>query len=157
MGRGSGWKVTVNKEHGVQKTAKHLIFSVGECFFAIEALYVLGIIQIESIVPIPHMAPSILGITKLRGEIYAVMDLHTRLLGIPFRHKCNPLAISIGYGGQRVCAVIDKALFVTEIDSRDIKPTSSTTAGTDRFAASYVLMDGKYIRLLSVENLLADN
>lgn len=146
-----------NKERGAQKTAKHLIFSVGECFFAIEALYVLGIIQIESIVPLPHMAPSILGITKLRGEIYTVMDLYMRLLGMPFRHKCTPLAISIGYDGQRVCAVIDKALFVTEIDSRDVKPISPTTAGADRFAASYVLIDGKYIRLLSVENLLAND
>mgnify|MGYP002509718904 CR=1 FL=1 len=149
--------MTANIEHGAQKTTKHLIFSVGESFFAIEALYVLGIIQIENIVPIPHMAPSILGITKLRGEIYTVMDLHTRLLSIPFHYECNPLAISIGYGKQRVCAVIDKVLFVTEIGSRDIKPLSSTTAGANKFATSYALMDGKYVQLLSVKNLLADN
>lgn len=149
--------MAVNKEHGIQKISKHLIFSVGGSFFAIDALYVLGIAQLESIVPIPHMAPSILGVTKLRGEIYTVMDLNMRLLGMPFHHKCKPLAISIKYNGQRVCAVIDKALFVTEIDFLDIKPISSTTAEADRFAPSYVLMDGKHIWLLSVENLLANN
>lgn len=147
--------MTVEKGNGGQRTVKYLAFSVENSSFAIEVSKMLGIIQTDKITPIPRTEPSLLGLTKLRGEICAVIDLRTRILGRPPRHTQQALAISIEHENQRVCAVIDQALFVMEVEDKDIQPLTPSVSGRERFASSYTLVDGRYIQLLSVEKLFA--
>lgn len=49
--------------------------------------------------------------------------------------------------------MIDRVLSIIEFHPEDMRPVLPSIPGKNKFAANYVMKDGRYIQLLSVERL----
>lgn len=138
--------------NGSGQAARYLVFAVDDHLFAIKVSNVLGIIQIDKITPIPRSTPSILGVTKMRGEICTVVDMCAWLFHKDSCKACTEgslLAISIEYERRRICAVVQEVVSVIEIDSEEIRSDLPASTVSNRISGGYVLVSGKPIQILS--------
>ena len=139
----------------IQKsTLSILTFSVGNDLYGIETSYILGIVQTETVTPLPQTPPWVLGVMKLRGTLCTVIDLHKRLYERPFEHRWPLLLVSLLEGEHRICAVVDRVISVLEIEQNAIQPPEFSNAAKNRFVYAYVEINGGLIQLLSVDKLL---
>ncbi len=70
-------------------------FRLGGEMYAIGSEYVLELTFPNAITPIPHTEPHFVGVTNLRGEVTAVVDLGN-LLGIPSEHEQRVQVLVLG-------------------------------------------------------------
>jgi len=98
------------------------------CAVSIDLVY--KIIHFGNITDVPYTPDFILGITNLRGEILAVMDLKV-FLGMPNVRPSLTAAkdrsiIITNYLGKLLGLVVDKVLGVISFQHTEIKPTPQT-------------------------------
>ncbi len=66
-------------EGAVNEQYQHLTFTVQEEIFAISVLNIKEVIEYSTITRVPQMPTFIVGVTNIRGNVIAVMDLSNRL------------------------------------------------------------------------------
>ena len=137
-----------------EEVSAHLIFLVNNRLYAVRTSYILEIVEIERITALPHTAPYVLGVTKIRDTIYSVMDLRIRFdARTEDRSPTRPaVAIVLTYSGAKMCIVVDKVIAVVDID---------VTKASDPAIASHHIggvaqVNGMKVALLSVECLFKD-
>lgn len=74
--------------------------------------------------PLPHAPVVIAGIVNLRGEPLPLLDLRTRLGGIPAVPDPDDHVVVCRIQGRRVGVWVDRALAVTSIDTRNMVAVS---------------------------------
>jgi len=57
---------------------KVLLFHLGEEEFGVQILYVVNIIELQKITPVPKMPAFLKGVINLRGQVIPIMDLRLR-------------------------------------------------------------------------------
>ncbi len=130
----------------------YLMFLVNNHPYAVKTSYIFEIVRIERVTALPHTAPYILGVTKIRDTIYSVMDLRIRF-DTENRSPTKPaVAIVLTYRGAKVCMVVDDVIAVVDIDiTRARNP-----AVTSHHIGGIVQVNGMNVALLSIECLFKD-
>ena len=130
--------------------SKYLILTVNGCVYAIKITFVQKIVQISRILPLPHMAPHILGATQADGKVYTVVDLRI-LLGEGLAAAPLPsVAILLIYQGVKICVVADQVLSIIDIDTDKIFCPIGSTA----HITGSTQIDTMYINFLNMGSLL---
>jgi purine-binding chemotaxis protein CheW len=130
-------------------------FALGTERYAIETSYVREVLRLKQYSPLPGTPDVLLGITTLRGQILAIMDLRS-LFGLPSQADSGTSRIIV-LGEQRIeFGMIADAVFeVTKLNVEDLREAPASVAGIAREFLRGVSADGLIV--LSGTVLLNDS
>jgi len=105
---------------------KYVSFQLGETTYAIQATIVAEVSQQLPITPLPGTPPFLLGISPLRGEILAILDLRAMLCEKPLK-SASPKAKEIVLkrataGATPIAFAVDRLGEIATIAISDIRP-----------------------------------
>ncbi len=98
-------------------------FRLGSEEAAIETRFVLALMQPQSITPIPDTDDFFLGLTNLRGEITAIIDLGC-FLGLSGQTQRDSQVLVLGTEKPECAILVDELEHVTTIRKQDIREPS---------------------------------
>lgn len=146
---------------GTLAPTQYLTFLLGNELFAIGILAIKEIIEYPQVTAVPLTPAYLRGVMNLRGAGVPVTDLAVR-----FGRSANPVTkrtcvVILEAGGAErrdVGIVVDAVNAVIEILPSDVEapPSFGTHIRTD-FIAGMGKLDGKFVMLLDVERILADD
>ena len=110
---------------------KFVTFQLGETFYAIQAVIVAEVSQPLPLTPLPGARPCLLGVSPLRGEIIANVDLRAMLGEKPAR-PANPKSKEIvlkraSPGATPIAFAVDRLGEIASVDIADIRLTQNGT------------------------------
>ena len=123
----------------------HVRVRVGGEQYALPVSYVLEVVEIERLTPVPGAPPAVLGVCNLRGQVLPVVD-PAPLLGAGGRERATHVVVTEGAAGRAglaVAAVLDVAALP------EPKPA------TDPHLAGAALVEGDLVGVLDVPSVLA--
>lgn len=103
-------------EKGILTISKYLILSVNGYFCAVKVPYVHKIVELPCVSSLSCAEPYILGVTKVGGEVYTVLDLCVLFGAEPRVFSQRTMAVLLTYEESKICVVVDDVLTVTGID-----------------------------------------
>jgi len=135
-------------------------FLLGSERYAIEAKYVREVVRLEDFTAVPGAPEFLLGVTNLRGEILAVVDLR-KFFGVPAKGLTD-LSRLIVLGGQRAefGILADQAEALLTLRAPEVLEPPESVAGIGReylrgvTREALIVLDGA--RLLSDPRLVVD-
>jgi purine-binding chemotaxis protein CheW len=146
---------------GIVEQQQYLTFMLGGEMLAVGILHIKEIIEYAGITQVPMMPSCIRGVINLRGAVVPVMDLSARFCrpsGVVTKRTCIVI-VELGDAAERqdMGIVVDTVNAVLEISASDIEPAPAFGARirTD-FIAGMGKVDGKFVILLDVEQILSD-
>ena len=131
-----------------------LIFAAADEPFAISIGFLRDVLTIESITPLPGVAPWVLGLTNVRGTVVGVVDL-ARFLGQGKVDTRTGRLLVCRSGARTVGLAVAEAHRIVDHAPTDLAPVMSVTGRLGRYVHSAVFVDGELIPLLDVDRLLA--
>ncbi len=136
-----------------------LTFRMGGERYALETSMILELMRVTTITKVPGCPAFVRGITNLRGDVLAIMDL-CHLFQIEGTPEDEPWILVLGDDRAEFGIVIDQADEVTSINTHDIFPLSVTLAGLQRDLLRGVTEDATLVlngaALLADERLMID-
>jgi len=126
-----------------QQGELHLIFTLLEREFALNAEHIQGVERLVDVTPVPNVAAWVSGVINLRGSIASVVDLRTflDLERLPYNPRTRLLTVQ--YHDMVICLVVDSVsemLPIPETAIVEAKPTGSNMRQTaiPQWIAPYV-------------------
>ena len=118
--------ISANENQPAPRTEKFVTFHLGEAVYAISAALVGEVSQILPLTPLPGARSCLLGLSPLRGEIVAKIDLRS-LLGERPVSSGNPKAKEIilkrpAAGSTPVAFAVDRLGEIATLDIAQIRP-----------------------------------
>lgn len=109
-----------------ERTERFVTFQLGESIYAIQAATVAEVSQVLPLTPLPVDRPGLMGISPLRGEIVAKIDLRS-MLGEKPANSGNPKAKEIilkcsAPGAIPVSFVVDRLGEIATLEIAQIRP-----------------------------------
>ncbi len=92
---------------------KYLVFRLADELYAAALTKIREIIKMQSVKPVPFMAPYFRGILNLRGQIISVVDLRLKL-ELPCKDVNSGLLVVIDTANGPIAAVVDDVVVVHE-------------------------------------------
>jgi len=134
---------------------KYLTFLVGEDTYGLEIKYVVDIIGILDITPVPKQESYIKGVFNLRGKIVPIMDIRNRFNQDEKTYDDRTCVVVVEIEGIVVGVIVDIVLDVVAIDDQDISTTESTdtSIGND-YIIGIAELESRSIVVLECVNLL---
>lgn len=136
---------------------KYLTFALEDETYGIAVRQVIGIVQVDELIPVPHTEPFFLGLMDVRGQVIPLIDLKIKLNLKLDQETKGERAIITDIHGKRIALLVDRVFHVEvfEQDKIDTAPPSIQDS-----SANYVMGIGKsrdnFIVLLSLEGLFTD-
>ena len=131
-----------------------LVLNLNEERYAVQTLFVHEILPLADFTPVPGTPPHFLGLTSVRGEIYAVVDLRP-LLGISPRAPTDLFrVVLLGRDAPELGILADATDEVMQVDIGSLAtPPPPTRAGANAFIRG---MTPEALILLDAQALLSD-
>jgi purine-binding chemotaxis protein CheW len=129
-----------------------LAFTLDGDPYAVPVERVREIVRIRPITKVPRVAPEILGVIGLRGEIVQVLDLRRRF-GLPSQEPARRHRIVVLHGeeGEVSGLLVDAVTAVLRVDEAAIRPP---TAGESDFVQALAAEGEAFVGLLNLERVL---
>ena len=129
-----------------------LVFSVDGDPYAVPVERVREIVRMRPITKVPRVAPEILGVIGLRGEIVQVLDLRRRF-GLPAQETTRRHRIVVLHGdeGEVSGLLVDAVTAVLRVGEDAIRPP---TAGESEFVQALAAEGEDFVGLLNLERVL---
>ncbi len=136
---------------------KYVIFQLGDQKYGINLMFINGIEQDYSIIPVPNAPKVIKGIINLRGEVIPVYSLRARF-GMPTGvNSSSKSLLVVNLEGSFVAFEVDAVEGIEAMDPRDINRMPSIAANEDTAFMEEVLHIGDGIVIaISVDEILSD-
>jgi purine-binding chemotaxis protein CheW len=140
-----------NKLLFVSDAKQYFFFKSGGDIYAIDAHDVSEMVEYQTLTKIPMMSSYIKGVTNIRGEIIAVVDLLERFeLGQTIIGKKTSLVIV-----NKIALIIDEVHEVDTIAEEDIKATLDFGFKIEqRFIKNMARYNDDYIAILNCDEIL---
>lgn len=123
--------VEARAERRSEPGAAHAVFEAGTDRFAIDARYVLQVERLSGLVPVPGLPSYVRGVTMLRGEVVAVIDLRI-LLGLSSRGLTDlSRLVVLGEDAMEIAVLVDRALEVQTLLPEEILPLPAAAGARD--------------------------
>jgi purine-binding chemotaxis protein CheW len=135
-------------------------FSLAKERVALETRYVREVFHLDDVTPLPDSPDFLLGVTNLRGEVLAIMDLRA-FLGIPAGEEDgSPQVLILGTDRAEFGVLADDVQEVVTLHIGDVREPPSSVAGVGREYLSGVTEDAMLVLdgsvLLSDPRLVID-
>ena len=131
-----------------------LLFSLAGERYGIETAYVLEVIPLRELTPVPCTPPFILGVVNHRGRILPVLDLR-RLFELPGQGvTAGGPVVAVEAGGMTFGISADAVSGVERIGAHEVAPPPAASAG-DR-QAFLLGVTGEMVAVLDMEKIASD-
>lgn len=122
----------------LEEVEKHLCFRLNEDLFSVPLSLIQEVVELSEFTRIPHVPDYVRGLINLRGKVITVIDLRlklnkTELIKDNERKTC---IIISKVGDLRIGFIVDQAIEVLRIDSKDLKPVDHRAG--DHNVARYI-------------------
>lgn len=109
---------------------------VGDEWYAVESGRVDGVVAPETVTRVPHTAPSVAGVARLRGETTVVVDLHAHLGGeSPDGQERRVVAFRRGPDETPVGLAVDEVGEVETYPAEEVRAPDEAGVDEATFAA----------------------
>ena len=135
----------------VSDAKQYFFFKLGGDIYAIDAHSVGEMVEYQALTKVPMTSSCVKGVTNIRGEIIAVVDLLDRFeLGQTTIGKKTSLVIV-----NKIALIIDEIHEVDTIDEEDIKATLDFGFKIEqRFIKNMARYNNDYIAILNCDEIL---
>jgi purine-binding chemotaxis protein CheW len=142
-----------------QEGDQYLFFSCNNDIYAIDALRVMEIIEYQSYTKVPMMQKFVKGITNIRGDLIAVVDLKEFFeFGETIRDKKTSMIIlNVKNRDEyiKIAIIIDEVFETKYLNEEDIKNAPEFGMKIDtKFIKNMCKYSGNYIPILDIDKLL---
>jgi len=141
---------------------RHVVFNLGDTRYALPLQSVLEMTDTPVVTPVPFVPDWVLGVTNLRGDILAVLDLGT-LFALPPLSGSGPkertgrlLVTRNGSGDVQAGLLVDGVHGITTIGKSEIAPPGSSVRGkVAAFLTGVGEREGRLLALLDPDAIFA--
>ena len=134
-------------QEGVEETAygRYLMFSSNGEDFGIAVNYVIDILKMQEITPVPGVPANIRGVINMRGDIITVVDVRMRFGYEYEEYNARTCIIVVEVKGDKVGLVVDAVDEVISILDDELVVPANTVAKPDQahFFSHVVQKNGK--------------
>ncbi|GGM35974.1 hypothetical protein GCM10011351_22540 [Paraliobacillus quinghaiensis] len=136
-------------------TQKYIIFQLNGQEYGASIQQIISIERLQEVVSLPQVSEFIEGITKMRGEVIAVIDLKTRMnLDRSEETEQSRMLVS-KVNDVQVGFIVDAASDVIDIDESVIEDAPTTIKGVNaNFLHGVAKLDDRLLLLLDLEYVL---
>lgn len=147
----------VEIEEDTQK-GKYLIFSIEKEEYGIEIKYVMEIVGIQDITPVPELPDYVRGVINLRGKIIPVMDVRLKFKKNLRKYDDRTCIIVVQIKDISIGLVVDRISEVISILEKDICPLPKTNRSFHNKYIKGIGKTGGIVKLLlDCEELLCED
>ena len=138
---------------------QYFLFISNKDIYAIEALNVIEIVEYQNITKVPMMSNFVKGVTNIRGNIIAVIDLLQRfgLKETAILDKTSLAIIRKKYLDKelQIAIIIDEVYEVDNISTNDIELTPDFGTKVDKkFIKSMAKYNDDFVPILDINTIL---
>ena len=143
----------------INQDNQFFLFLSNQEIYAVEALEVIEIVEYQNITKVPMMSRFVKGVTNVRGNIIAVLDLLDRF-GVESATILDKTSLAIlkkEHDGKyiQIAIIIDEVYEVDNIPQNDIEETPTFGTKIDKkFIKSMAKYNGEYIPILDIDSIL---
>ncbi len=136
-------------------SGKYLTFRVDDGEYGIGIAYVIDIIKMQEITPVPHTPDYIKGITNLRGTIAPVIDMRLRFGHQEGQYDDRTCIIVLSMNDINIGLIVDEVREVADIGEDSIQPPPKATGGgvKNHFVKSIGTFEGQVRQLLDIDQI----
>jgi purine-binding chemotaxis protein CheW len=136
-------------------TRELIAFRIGDQEFCVGVMSVREIRGWTPATMVPQSPSFVRGVINLRGTVLPIIDLASRL-GFPPAEPTARHAIMVAQIGRQVVGLlVDGVSEILTIAPEQIQPTPDVASDTAKsFVSGVIVMDGRLIGLITLENLL---
>ena len=144
----------------ITETARYLTFTLDEETYAIEISQVREVLEYAAVTRVPRCFEFMRGVTNVRGNIVAVIDLKLRF-GMPMTEPTRDtrsVILEVNVDGTRIVvgALADSVLEVVELEPDQIEPPPSIGTRLDiAFVRGMGKRNGELVILLDMDRVFS--
>ena len=138
---------------------QYFLFISNKDIYALEALDVIEIVEYQKITKVPMMSNFVKGVTNIRGNIIAIVDLLQRF-GLDETQILDKTSLAIlrkkhNDKELQIAIIIDEVYEVDNINDKDIESTPEFGTRVDkRFIKSMAKYNNEFIPILDIDTIL---
>lgn len=134
---------------------KYILFKLVDQTFAVEVQQVISIERLQHITAVPRTSAFIKGVTEIRGETTAIIDLKERLQMPAVENTNETRILVVTIEGMQVGLIVDAATEVKDIAQEDLEAAPQLISGIrDTFLHGVAKIDERLILILDLEKIL---
>lgn len=134
---------------------KYILFKLRDQTFAVEVQQIISIERMQHITNVPRTSEFLKGVTEIRGETTAVIDLKERLQMTKVEHTDDTRILVVKIDEMQVGLIVDAATEVKDIESGNIEVPPQIISGIrDTFLQGVAKVNEELILILELEKIL---
>jgi len=134
---------------------KYLFFAIGEELYGIEIRYIVELIGMQPVTPLPEMPPYVKGIMNLRGKTVLILDARLRFRKPEKAYDDKTCIVVLDVNGIAAGLIVDRVTEVMDIADEDIAPPPKIS-GAPKYVKGICRTGGSIKLLLDCQSLLTD-
>lgn len=119
----------------MEESRKYILFTLHAQTFAVDAQHVMSIERMQPVTEVPQTKELIQGVTEIRGETTAIIDLRLALSLTTKEYTNDTRIIVVTLEGMQIGLIVDAVIEVIDIDSNNIEEAPPIISGVQ---ASYL-------------------
>lgn len=137
------------------QSGKYILFKMGSQSFAIDVQQVISIERMQQVTEVPNSKAFVKGITVIRNETTAVVDLRERLNVEVKEETDETRIIVVSLDGMQVGLIVDAAKDVKNIDEEEINEAPPIISDVrNQFLNGVVRLNDELVLILDIEKIL---
>lgn len=133
-----------------------LTIHFGDDAYAVETRNCREVLRVPTIVPVPHVPSTILGVINLRGNVVSVSDVRG-LLGLELRERTrNSRLVVVSNGLISTAVLVDRVGTILDVAEEDIQTAPRAFSGKrKRFLAGQCMRGDALLTFIDVDEILS--
>lgn len=113
----------------MEESRKYILFSLNGQAYAVDAQYVISIERLQQITEVPQTKEFIRGVTEIRDETTAIIDLRIALSLTSTENTNDTRILVVTLEGMQIGLIVDAVTEVLDINSNNIEDAPSIISG----------------------------
>ncbi|GGN53515.1 chemotaxis protein CheW [Oceanobacillus indicireducens] len=113
----------------MEESRKYILFSLNGQAYAVDAQYVISIERLQQITEVPQTKEFIRGVTEIRDETTAIIDLRIALSLMSTENTNDTRILVVTLEGMQIGLIVDAVTEVLDINSNNIEDAPSIISG----------------------------
>jgi len=144
----------MNIENANTQEIQALEFSVGNALYAINISLIQEIVNDKKIHRLPMGKSELIGVLRVRDEIYSCIDLNKVLYDEFSEINENTFYVLVKENDVKIAFIINKVNAIITYDEEKITPSSSITNSENIKIKGIITIDDKVISLLNIDKVI---
>ncbi|MEI3599400.1 MULTISPECIES: chemotaxis protein CheW [unclassified Oceanobacillus] len=139
----------------MEESRKYILFTLHGQAYAVDAQYVISIERLQQITEIPQTKEFIRGVTEIRDETTAIIDLRIALSLTTTENTNDTRILVVTLEGMQIGLIVDAVTEVLDINSNNIEDAPSIISGVQAaYLEGVAKVNEQLILLLDIAKML---